>query len=556
MSAAAARDLVGPLNPNGVNLEELLLVLARRGIPLQHEMGAFVVLEATEKVVAMQAGDRRQRTPARVTAASVWLSDEGELAIAEVEPAASEQEACKLLVELLGALLVRSAPGVPPMLLELVEQGPSDGEWTLRRLRDDLEASLLPLNRGATRRVLSRVLREARRDVERGKGKGKSAAALDVHSVDRALDDLLGVDPAELPPAPLASALEPSGTIDVTSIAETVRPGPRIPLAGHIAPMPSRGGTSPALRGGPRAEPARAEPARPALPEGGREREREREPVRPREPATLAGESSPSAWERATDTLSGALSPRDELDEFDSQASRQGRGGQKLAMLLLAAATVLVGAYLLIGRDQGPHALGGDQAKTPQAGQAPAAAAAPVPAHRYGTLRVSSTPARVQVLMLVGSGPALVKDLPVGVAHEFVAMADGLAPARGLVPPGATWAPEAGVPRYELAVQLADAAGGASDLGPSRMPQAVGTPTGALGSVRVVTSPPGARVYQLIGFTPDVRVENLPVAAPVELLLYAPGHALQRASVGPGDWKPEAGGLVATVDATLNRKSR
>jgi hypothetical protein len=158
--------------------------------------------------------------------------------------------------------------------------------------------------------------------------------------------------------------------------------------------------------------------------------------------------------------------------------------------------------------------------------------------------------------MLVGSGPALVEDLPVGVAHEFVAMADGLAPARGLVPPGATWAAERGVPRYELAVQLADAAGVGADLGPSRLPQAVGTPTGTLGSVRVVTSPPGARVYQLIGFTPDVRIENMRTDEPVELLLYASGHALQRASIGPGDWKLQAGKLAAAVDVTLTRKGR
>jgi len=49
---------------------------------------------------------------------------------------------------------VCSAPGVPPMLLELIEHGPSAKDWTLSRLRDDLEACLLPLNRGATRRVL------------------------------------------------------------------------------------------------------------------------------------------------------------------------------------------------------------------------------------------------------------------------------------------------------------------------------------------------------------------------------------------------------------------
>jgi hypothetical protein len=574
------------LNPNGVNLEELLQALARKGIPLQHEMGAFIVLEATEKVVAMQVGDRKQRMPVRISAATVWLSDDGELAIAEVAPAGSEREACAALVELLGALLVRSAPGVPAMLLELVEQGPSDGEWTLRRLRDDLEASLLPLNRGATRRVLSRVLREVRRDVDRSKG--KSTPAPDVHSVDRALDDLLGVDPEQLPPVPvpLAQTLEPERTteeFDATSLAVTIRPGPRVPMAGQLAPISAQ--RKPAAAREPAfAEPVRAQPAQPPALASERERAQVRgeqatarargdaggarasaangraegEPpaLRRREAAPVAVESSP-AWERATDTLTGARSPRDGLDEFDSHAAGEGGRGNKLMLILGLAALALAAAYFLLGRDQAQQALGIEQPKATATNDAPPAASTATPAtgERYGTLTVNSTPARAQVLMLVGSGPALVEDLPVGVAHEFVAMADGLAPARGLVPPGASWAPEGGSPRYELAVQLADAVGGA-ELGPSRMPRAVGTPTGALGSVRVVTSPPGARVYQLIGFTPDVRVENLPTAAPVELLLYLSGHALQRASVGPGDWKPEAGKLAASVNATLTRKGR
>jgi hypothetical protein len=494
--------------------------------------------------------------------------------LADVAQAATEREACGALVELLGALLVRSAPGVPEMLLELVEQGPSDGEWSLRRLRDDLEASLLPLNRGATRRVLSRVLREVRRDADRSKG--KAAPAPDQHSVDRALDDLLGVDPDQLPPTPMAVPVAPapspqsapSEEIDATSLAVTVRPGPRVPMAGQLVPGPvHRKGAVPneAIYVDSASEevsrptaleversPARAEAA------GSRSRPDAKAAGSPHRQTRLSAESSP-AWERATDTLSGAPSPRDGLDEFDSHATGEGGRGSKLMPILIAAAMALVAGYFLLGRDRAQQALGIESPNTTHAIEGPPAAAATPqqPANaRHGTLTVSSTPARAQVLMLVGSGPAMIEHLPVGVAHEFVAMADGLAPARGLVPPGATWAQEGGVPRYELAVQLADAAGGGADLGPSRMPQAVGTPTGALGSVRVVTSPPGARVYQLIGFTPDVRVENLATDAPVELLLYVSGHALQRASVGPGDWKLEAGKLTATVDIKLARKGR
>jgi hypothetical protein len=364
------------------------------------------------------------------------------------------------------------------------------------------------------------------------------------------------VDPDQLPPVPVppAQKLEPERTteeFDATSLAVTVRPGPRVPMAGQLAPVSAQ--RKPAAAREPAfAEAVRAEPARASA--GNGRAEGEPLALRRRE-AAVAVESS--AWEHATDTLTGARSPRDGLDEFDSHAVGEGGRGNKLMLILGLAAIALAVAYFLLGRDQTQQALGIDQPKPTAANDAAPAAstATPTTGERYGTLTVNSTPARAQVLMLVGSGPALIQDLPVGVAHEFVAMADGLAPARGLVPPGASWAPEGGSPRYELAVQLADAVGGV-ELGPSRMPQAVGTPTGALGSVRVVTSPPGARVYQLIGFTPDVRVENLPTAVPVELLLYLSGHALQRASVGPGDWKPQAGKLAASVNVTLTRKGR
>jgi hypothetical protein len=267
-----------------------------------------------------------------------------------------------------------------------------------------------------------------------------------------------------------------------------------------------------------------------------------------REPITLSGESSP-VYNDERDRRSG-------LDEFDSEAATGGRGGLKIALAFAAAAIGLVAAYLVVGRDTAQHALGIEPPAKPSTPEGQAATAAqPSAARRYGTLHVTSTPDRAQVLMLVGTGPALIKDLPVGVAHEFVAIADGLSPARGLVPAGASWPLEAGSPRYELAVQLNDAPGGGFDLGPSRMTQP-GSPKGTLGSVRVVTSPPGARVYQLIGFTPDVSVENLPVDVPVELLIYVPGYALQRASVGAGDWLPSGGGLAATVDVKLGKKGR
>ena len=82
----------------------------------------------------------------------------------------------------------------------------------------------------------------------------------------------------------------------------------------------------------------------------------------------------------------------------------------------------------------------------------------------------------------------------------------------------------------------------------------MGKPTGASGNVRIVTSPPGAAVYQLIGFTPQVAVQDLPVDRPLDLLVYLPGQPLQRITVGAADWKQNGNALSADVTATF--KSR
>lgn len=166
----------------GISLEDFLGGLTRRGIPLPFEIGTFVALETCERLA---------RTPARVAPGDIRLDDEGRIAVAAAAKATDEQ-ACRALIVLLGDLLVRSAPGVPPMLLQLVEQGPGQGEWTLARLQDDLEAALVPLNRAATRRVLARLVRESQRDAERPSK--RVSAPPDAAEIDAGLDEVLGVE--------------------------------------------------------------------------------------------------------------------------------------------------------------------------------------------------------------------------------------------------------------------------------------------------------------------------------------------------------------------------
>ncbi len=208
-----------------VSVDELVSLLKQKGIPLPFEMGAFIVLEACEQLL---------ESPARLRGQDVFVGAQGEVAVEPVQGASPDEEAVRALLVLLGDLLVCSAPGVPPMLLELATSGPSDDQWTLSRLRDDLEACLLPLNRGATRRVLSRILREARKTGERASARPSTEP--DANALDAELDALLGggdVPSVSAIASPRASELAPA-----PAPAPNAEATPRVPAvpAGIFAP--------------------------------------------------------------------------------------------------------------------------------------------------------------------------------------------------------------------------------------------------------------------------------------------------------------------------------
>ena len=237
--------------------------------------------------------------------------------------------------------------------------------------------------------------------------------------------------------------------------------------------------------------------------------------------------------------------------DAESNGSR-GRLGLWVFIGTTAAAVAMLLGYFALGREQSQSALG--FLRPESTGQAPGPV--PVPRRVYGDLRVSSQPERAQVLLLLGPGPALATDIPLGVAQEFIAMAEGHRPGRALLPANAVWDELNGKPHYELAVQarpLQDKRRpyASEILGPTLLPQNVGKPTGRLGSVRVVTTPRAARVYQLIGFTPSVQVDNLPLDHGYELFVYAEGYKAARRHLEPSDFIEQNGRRVARVDLQL-----
>jgi hypothetical protein len=508
---------VGP----GLSVDQLVSALQRKGVPLPFELGTFLVLEASERVAL---------EPSLVRGSDLRIADDGELSlqVREADERPSPREACRALSTLLGELLVCSAQSVPPRLLRLVEPGLSgDGVTSPAALRDELEATLVPLNRAAMRRVLARLVREARRELDLH-GRRSSAAP----HADAELDAILaGGDDA---PARRARSVAPPAKVTAASAAGAQALGDA-DISDLDAVLDGLGGDretpGPAHRT-PRASHAPVGPERAS--------EQERPLHAPRE-----GESI-----RAPRALAHG-DQRDTLDSFEHSAGSSGNTGARVGLLLMLCALALAGGYFLLGRDASRRAIG-----LPEAALPTSPSKAPTPqAPLHGELRVRSSPPRAQVFLRVGSGPTVVAHLPVGIAHEFIALRAGFAPSRALVPKTAEWRAENGELRYELALQLPEttAPGREQELGASLLRDPPGQPTGALGSVRVVTSPPGAEVYQLVGFTPDVKVANVVVSEPLELLLWLPQHPPRHVQVAASDWKPEGGSLVADIDVDLGK---
>jgi hypothetical protein len=398
--------------------------------------------------------------------------------------------------------------------------------------------------------------------------------------VDAAFDALLGDAP--LPPRAPAPAPQPAARVPrATFGAEEAptRPAPQVPvltgtqslklsvltpaaaappdalaitfaeapLTEPTRPLPrlSRRTVTQPMAAAPDPQPIAAAPQPPVAADGD-----ERDPTLPRAAVAEPAPVSPEPRRRPVSVR--AKSPVDFDQMVEAQAQR-GRLGLWVFAISTVAALGLLVTYFALGRDHARSALG----LLPRSESQPSAAKAPAKEKRlYGDLRVSSDPPQAQVLLLIGKGPALATDIPLGVAQEFVALSPGFAPARALLPADAQWDELDGQPRYELAMQaksLAEAKRSETALGATMLPHSVGTPQGRLGSVRVVTTPRGAKVYQLIGFTPDVRVENLPLDRGYEVLVYLEGRTLMTLPLEPADFHEQAGKRVADLKLDLTK---
>jgi hypothetical protein len=470
-----------------VTADELVRALDRRGATLPVEIGTFMVLEACEAMLA--SGPRELQG-----LANLRVSDHGATSLSGV---ASEDEAgARSLHRCLAELLSAAGPRLPPALAQLVEKGPPGGAFSLRALRDELEAALVPINRNASRRVLARFARDA------------AMAPIHPEEVDAALNSL--IDASEQPANDVASRPSHSRLTGGDS-----------PLSLELFDGHDLEKEEASFLGGP--------------------------------VSTPLGE--PQSVERHTPSVRPSFAPqggRDSLYSLRSRAAELDDGGAERASSrklffgfgLIALVVALVTLVLSLQRGgTAPSGAATSELLKSDLGRA-----------ESGDLIVRVPEADAQVFRFVGLAPVTVPNLPVGVAHEFVATAEGHAPARVLVPTDAEWELSSEGARYEVALQLAPVAeptGASFELGPSRLTKQADPPTARLGSVRVVATPRGARVYQLLGFSPTVELRDLPLAEAEELLVYQLGSAPVLRVVAPTDFKLEGERRVADITVSV-----
>ncbi len=512
----------------GTTIEELIASMKERRVRIPSEIGAFIALEVCE---ALAEG------PAAVRPADVRIADDGTISVFSPPGSATSEEAARAVVALLGGLLVAAGTGVPRVLVGLLEGGPSSGRWDLASLRDDLEASLVPLNRAAARRVLARMLREVRRPRSAAPPRPASERPEPGDStLDDQLDDLLSAD------------------------AMPERPGVKRPLARR--PPPAQldaeldatladfdGAGIPEVAAADRTLAEGSPPSFDDEPTG-------RQPKARKHPSHAPTQPGIDAKKKAADP---APQPKGvDLDALGDELERPRRGSLMpwvLAFVAILAATAA--GLALLRPDLVDRMLGRPPPPEEPAGPTEAEREQMLRDHRarFGTLTIRANPPESQILMFVGRGPAEASELPLGVAHELVAIADGRAPTRAFIPADATWETVGETRRYELALQAGTAEMAEADLalGPTTLPRdALGAPSGILGTVRVITNPPGAKVYLLVGFSPEVVIENVRTDDAVELLVYHEGHPVETALVRPSDWvaAPD-GSKTAEVEVTL-----
>ena len=146
-----------------VTLEDVFTVVEAKRVPLAPELAGYLALEIAD---GTDAGS------GNVDPKTVFISEEGTVALVRPKKDAITGDAEASVRALLNKLLDASGSGTPA-LTTAAKRKPGNG---LPALVEELEAALIPVNRAAGRRALARLVREVKR-VLLGVGRNASAAS-------------------------------------------------------------------------------------------------------------------------------------------------------------------------------------------------------------------------------------------------------------------------------------------------------------------------------------------------------------------------------------------
>lgn len=202
-----------------VNLLEVMSAARSRAASVVAEVAGYLVLGAADQVAG---------APRALGAADILLSAEGTLAV-RGGSAAADPEAAAALRSLLSRLIAVSA-SVTPALLRVTQREAGGGVCQLVK---ELEAALIPVNRAAARRAMSRLYR----DVARAKSSGRLSPA--------PFDDPVPIEAAVPAPAP-AEVVAHNASADpcepiLEVLAEEIEidaPSPEVPAVEEPATAP------------------------------------------------------------------------------------------------------------------------------------------------------------------------------------------------------------------------------------------------------------------------------------------------------------------------------
>jgi len=508
-----------------VTLEEIFAVVAQKRAPLTPELAGYLVLELAES--AGNAGD--------IDARSVYVSEEGSVACVRGprDPSGDAEVSLRRLL----AKLLETAGASTPALASVAKRKGGAG---VAVLVEELEASLIPVNRSAGKRALARLARETKRVTNRI---GRNASVPDIprqlapQTPDEFDEHEAPTNKADTKPPPAAQSASNLPTVGITkdeldaaasrakrdsvdSLLDSFEVSGQREDKAVAKELKAMAGLEPTKTpppvGGSEAdaiESLLAESAPSVSKQTGRESPVSRrsapasEEVRAKQPSF--------AEERSLATAPSVRRASLSLTTETKKLKRKGGSGVGVILLFVlviagfAVALWMVKPGFLTGRT--PEKIAAEKAAA-EAERARIAAQAAQPAC-HASLVVTGAPKDAEILVRDGQAPVDVEHMPAGARLEFVATAEGYAPKRAVVPEGAQWDKANGKPKFDLPIQLdkSRARPGQVDKWPPGEPGSEVGGKGDPGTVHVISSPKGAEVWLLAGIGQENASDPVPI---------------------------------------------